>query len=158
MRSPGVWLLVMLFGCSGGEADAPSGGASDGASGRADVTAVSVSGGAGSYTFAVTITSPDTGCGAYADWWEVVGRDGTLKYRRILAHSHVDEQPFTRSGGPVDVDANDEVYVRAHFSSGGYGGSVLQGSASGAFAVADVGADFASGLASEAPLPQDCAF
>ena len=64
---------------------------------------VSVSGSAQSYTFSVTLRSSDTGCDHYADWWEVLSSDGELIYRRVLLHSHVDEQPFTRSGTLIDV-------------------------------------------------------
>ena len=71
----------------------------------ADVIDVSTSGQPGAYSFSVTVSSPDTGCEQYADWWEVVTEDGQLLYRRVLLHSHVAEQPFTRSGGPVDVTA-----------------------------------------------------
>ena len=66
----------------------------------ASVTAFSVIGYPGTYTFDVTVRSPDIGCEGYADWWEVVSTDGDLLYRRVLLHSHVDEQPFSRSGGP----------------------------------------------------------
>ena len=69
------------------------------ASAIAAVEDVSVSGDPGRYQFAVTIRSDETGCDQYADWWEVVSESGDLLYRRILAHSHVDEQPFARSGG-----------------------------------------------------------
>jgi hypothetical protein len=48
----------------------------------ADVTAVRVSGAPGAYTFSVTLSSPDTGCDQYADWWEVITPDGELVYRR----------------------------------------------------------------------------
>jgi hypothetical protein len=64
------------------------------------VVAVEVTGEPGARAFTVTVRSPDTGCERYADLWEVVSTDGDLRYRRVLAHSHVDEQPFTRSGGP----------------------------------------------------------
>ena len=80
----------------------------------ADVIGVQVSGAPGAYQFNVTIKSPDTGCQQYADWWEVVSEDGRLLYRRVLLHSHVDEQPFTRSGGPVPIQADTVVWVRAH--------------------------------------------
>ena len=82
----------------------------------ADVIGISVSGDPGSYTFSVTVESPDTGCGQYADWWEVVSPEGRLIYRRVLLHSHVDEQPFTRSGGPVDVQPSETVIVQAHMN------------------------------------------
>lgn len=80
----------------------------------ADVLAVRVSGTPGTYTFAVTLRSPDSGCEQYADWWEVLTPAGAIVYRRALMHSHLHEQPFTRSGGPVDVVDTAEVLVRAH--------------------------------------------
>ena len=125
----------------------------------ADVLQVSVTGVEGAYTFAVTLQSPDTGCTQYADWWEVLSPDGVLKYRRVLAHSHVDEQPFTRSGGPVIISETDTVIIRGHMNTVGYGGGALRGSVSGGFSVdSSVDASFAGGLAVEAPLPSSCAF
>ena len=96
----------------------------------AAITAVTTSGEPGNYTFSVTIKSPDTGCEQYADWWEVFTADGTLVYRRILTHSHVDEQPFSRSGGPVGILADDTITVRAHMNNVGYGTQVFKGSIS----------------------------
>jgi hypothetical protein len=53
--------------------------------------------------------------------WEVVDVTGeALLYRRILGHSHVSEQPFVRSGGPVSA-TSDVVIVRSHGNVGGYG-------------------------------------
>lgn len=124
----------------------------------ADVTAVTVSGEPGAYQFTVTVSSLDTGCTQYADWWEVLSEDGELLYRRVLQHSHVDEQPFTRSGGPVDVPAETVVIVRAHMSNGGYGGAAMRGSAAGGFAAVGLGAAFAAGVEEVAPLPEGCAF
>lgn len=126
---------------------------------KADVVRVATTGAEGAYSFSVTVESPDTGCMQYADWWEVLTPDGELIYRRILAHSHVDEQPFTRSGGPVDVDATTEVIVRAHMNEAGYGGAALSGSVSEGFSDDEsVTASVAPSLADAPPLPEDCAF
>lgn len=125
---------------------------------EADVTDVTVSGDPGAYTFNVTVRSPDTGCDQYADWWEVLSEDGDLLYRRILLHSHVDEQPFSRSGGAVPVDADTTVVVRAHMNSGGYSGVALRGSAASGFVVAELVEGFAAAIESAPPLPSGCAF
>ncbi len=125
---------------------------------HADVTAVRASGPAGAYEFNVTLRSPDTGCQQFADWWEVVSEDGKLLYRRVLLHSHVNEQPFTRSGGPVPIQATTRVWVRAHMNNGGYGGAALKGSVQTGFAVAITPANFAAQLATLAPLPTGCDF
>lgn len=125
---------------------------------RADVTTVKVTGEPGSYVFSVTIASPDTGCDQYADWWEVVSEDGALLYRRILAHSHVGEQPFTRSGGPVAIDPETAVWVRAHMFPGGYGGAVMHGSVSAGFEPASPPAGFGAELETVSPQPDGCAF
>jgi len=109
------------------------------------------------YHFWVTIESPDIGCTQYADWWEVIKPDGSLVYRRILAHSHVDEQPFTRSGGPIAVAIDDEIFVRAHMNSNGYSEQVLRGSISQGF-IPDTLDNFAEGLEMVNPLPDGCAF
>ena len=74
--------------------------------GSANITAVTTSGSPGGYTFSVAITSPDTGCAQYADWWEVLDENGELLHRRVLAHSHVSENPFTRSGGSIPIQSN----------------------------------------------------
>ncbi|MGB3137088.1 MAG: hypothetical protein WBG38_13460 [Nodosilinea sp.] len=124
---------------------------------NAVVREVNVTGEPGSYTFAVTVESPDTGCDRYADWWEVISDDGELLYRRVLLHSHVDEQPFSRSGGPVPIQPEQTVLVRAHMSDRGYGPQALQGSVENGFeAVLD--APVAAGVATQPPLPQGCDF
>lgn len=125
---------------------------------QADVMAVSVKGEPGAYNFSVTIRSPDEGCNQYADWWEVLNQEGELLYRRILLHSHVNEQPFTRSGGPVSIAADTTVIVRAHMNTSGYGGLVMEGSAAAGFEQQEISADFASELADTAPLPEGCNF
>ena len=124
----------------------------------ANVLGVTVSGSERSYTFDVTIRSPDEGCAQYADYWEVLSQEGKLLYRRVLLHSHAGEQPFTRSGGAVEITATDEVIVRAHLHPAGYGGGALRGSVRGGFARTELEAGFAAHLAHEAPLPDGCAF
>ena len=124
----------------------------------ADVISVSVSSNPNDYQFSVGIQSPDTGCDQYADWWEVLSEEGSLIYRRILAHSHVNEQPFVRSGGPVPIEADDVVYIRAHMHPGGYGGDVFKGTVQGGFEESSVPSDFALEVETEEPQPGDCAF
>ena len=124
----------------------------------AKVTGVTISGESGNYNLSVTLESPDTGCDQYADWWEVFTPDGTLIYRRILAHSHVDEQPFTRSGGPVSVTADQEIIVRGHMNNLGYGTQVFRGTIGEGLAQSTLAVDVAASLESTEPLPQSCAF
>ncbi len=129
-----------------------------GSSTVADVVSVKVSGAPGAYYFDVAVRSTETGCRKYADWWEVVSEDGKLLYRRVLLHSHVDEQPFARSGGPVAIQPNATVWVRAHMNPGGYGGVAFRGSPQAGFRAETLSADFAAGLGGVAPLPDGCAF
>lgn len=112
----------------------------------------------GAYTFAVTIQSPDTGCDQYADWWEVLSEAGELIYRRILAHSHVNEQPFRRTGGPVTIEPDQPVIVRAHMHPQGYGTQAMQGTVDSGFTETTLPAEFAEDLAQVAPLPSGCTF
>lgn len=124
---------------------------------RADVTAVRVRGEPGAYEFEVEIESPDVGCAQYADWWEVVDINGRLLYRRVLDHSHVAEQPFRRSGGPVPIAADTIVWVRAHMNTTGYGGTAFKGSPATGFRRAELAPSFAADLARQPPLPDRCA-
>lgn len=125
---------------------------------RADVQGVAVRGSAGSYLFQVTVRSPDRGCDRYANWWEVVTPEGELVYRRVLRHSHVEEQPFVRSGGPVPLAADQIVIVRAHMEPAGYGGTAYRGSAADGFRLTRLAPDFAAELAQQEPLPETCAY
>ena len=100
---------------------------------QAVVKGVSVEGEERNYTFTVTLQSPDTGCEQYADWWEIVDPQFEFIYRRILTHSHVNEQPFSRSGGPVDIFTDEEVIIRGHMNNLGYGELVFRGSVSDGF-------------------------
>ena len=125
---------------------------------QAVIKAVQVAGTENNYSFNVTIKSPDTGCQQYADWWEVFDQEGNLLYRRILGHSHVDEQPFTRSGGPIDISADQFVYIRAHMNPLGYGSFGVGGSVQEGFKQEMIETTVANELETTAPLPKNCAF
>lgn len=126
---------------------------------EAQVIAVDITpNGTSNYQFAVTIASPDTGCDQYANWWEVVTPEGELLYRRILAHSHVDEQPFTRSGGPVTIDADQVAIVRVHMHPDGYSTQAMEGIVGKGLAPTTLTDEFASELAEAEPQPSGCTF
>ena len=153
-----LYLLILFFitACNG--ADNQSEEPSKAGSGQANIINVTVTGSEFNYTFNITVKSDETGCDQYADWWEVLKEDGTLVYRRILAHSHPDDQPFTRSGGPVKVDQNENLYIRAHMNKLGYVGDVYKGSIEGGFIKDENMPTFPADLDSQEPLPNGCAF
>lgn len=147
--SPGLALRAMAGPDSAGPGRAQA---------RADVIAVTATGTPGSYTFSVTVKSPDSGCKQYADWWEVLSPGGRLLYRRVLLHSHTEEQPFTRRGGPVPVQRDEPVIVRAHLNTTGYGGIAFRGSIATGFKETKAVFDFAAGIEDQEPQPPRCAF
>ncbi len=117
-----------------------------------------MSGNENAYTFKVGIESPDKGCNQYANWWEVISENGDLVYRRILGHSHVNEQPFIRSGGTVNISKDQVIIIRAHMNTSSYGTQTFKGSVANGFALFTTAKDFAKELATEQPLPSGCAF
>jgi hypothetical protein len=77
-------------------------------------------------TLSVTVAHEDEGWDHYADRWEVLNPSGGEIAARELAHPHVDEQPFIRSLGGVQIPGGvDTIVVRAHDSVHGYGGAEL---------------------------------
>jgi hypothetical protein len=96
--------------------------------GKADVIDVKVVKQANAtYSFDVTVKSDETGWDKYADKWDVVAPDGTVLGTRVLAHPHVEEQPFTRSLEGVSIPAGvREVTIRAHDKVEGYGGTEMK--------------------------------
>ncbi len=124
------------------------------------VLSVSATGNPRNYTFTVELKSPDTGCNQYADWWEVLSEDGKLIYRRILAHSHVNEQPFKRSGSSVNALEDQVLIIRGHMHPTGYGPGKLamKGSVKTGFKVFDIPEGFAADVEKQAPQPTGCAF
>ena len=95
--------------------------------GEADVLDVDVSCKNGRLcSFDVTVRHDDEGWEHYANRWEVLSPDGEVLATRVLAHPHVNEQPFTRSLSNVGIpDGVSEVVVRAHDSVHEYGGEEL---------------------------------
>lgn len=68
-----------------------------------------------SWVFHVTLKHADTGWKHYADAWRVVTKEGKELGTRTLYHPHVEEQPFTRSLGDVQIPAGvSEVFIEAH--------------------------------------------
>lgn len=57
------------------------------------------------FVVTATVQSADTGWDRYADAWEVRTMEGDVLGTRVLAHPHVDEQPFTRSLTDVEIPA-----------------------------------------------------
>ncbi len=78
--------------------------------------------GSNGWRLAVTLRHPDTGWDHYADGWEVLDAAGNSLGLRVLAHPHVNEQPFTRMLSDVQVPAGTEtVFIRARCSQDGWG-------------------------------------
>lgn len=95
--------------------------------GGADVVGVEASKAAdGAWRFEVTVRHADTGWDHYADSWQVLTDDGKVLATRVLAHPHVDEQPFTRSKGGIEIPAGiNRVKVRAGDSVHGFTGQEM---------------------------------
>ncbi len=96
--------------------------------GEADIVAVEVESSAKqTYSFKVTVSHADQGWDHYANRWEIIAPNGEILAKRILAHPHTNEQPFTRSlsGVKIPVDIN-QVTVRAHDSVHAYGGTTMR--------------------------------
>ena len=74
------------------------------------------------WTFSVAVKHDDKGPNHWVDWWRVRTPEGRELGRRVLLHSHEDEQPFTRDERiriPPNVRS---VVVEAHDKTHGLGG------------------------------------
>jgi hypothetical protein len=84
----------------------------------------------GKWIFHVTVEHLDAGWEDYANGWNVVTSEGIIlkvnpndPFTRLLAHPHVNEQPFTRSqSGIIIPDGVTQVIVQAHDIVDGFGG------------------------------------
>jgi hypothetical protein len=114
-RGLGILIALGLFAVPG-----------DVAAGKADVVFVEATQeDAEAWSFAVTVRHDDRDRDHWADWWRVRTPDGRELGRRVLLHSHVDEQPFTRDARiriPRDVRT---VIVEAHDKVHGLGGAAV---------------------------------
>lgn len=88
------------------------------------VTATSVQPGGG---FSVTLTHPDSGWDHYADGWRIEDAAGNVLGLRVLAHPHVNEQPFTRSLGGVQIPTGTQaVFLRTRCLVDGWSKDVVE--------------------------------
>ncbi len=94
--------------------------------GEVDVVGVKVSGSGTTFNFSVTVEHADTGWEHFANRWEVVGEDGTVYGTRVLAHPHVNEQPFTRLGSAIVPEGVKSVIIRANDLVHGLGGKEMK--------------------------------
>lgn len=116
-------VVVFAMGC--GEADdvADTVVASEGC---ADVIEAEVVRSGDRYVVTATVESADTGWERYADAWEVRTMAGDVLGTRVLAHPHVDEQPFTRSLTDVEIPAEvTTVEIAARDSVVGFCGTTV---------------------------------
>ena len=81
----------------------------------------------GSWRFEVSVRHGDRGWGHYADRWIVVDAQSGEEYgRRVLAHPHDTEQPFTRSqSGIIIPEETEAVIIKAACTVHGFGGTEL---------------------------------
>lgn len=94
---------------------------------KADVLEVKVEAlGERKFKFHVTVEHWDDGWDHYADGWQVVGPGGAVLGTRVLAHPHVEENPFTRSHVITVPEDVDEVTVRARDLVHGLGGKEIK--------------------------------
>lgn len=76
------------------------------------------------WRFDVTVRHDDDGWDHYARLWQVVHPQTLEVYgERVLAHPHVNEQPFTRSEAGITIpNGQTTVLVRAKCEQHGFGG------------------------------------
>lgn len=83
--------------------------------------------GSNNWAVNVTLEHADSGWDHYADMWRLVDLEGNVLASRVLLHPHVDEQPFTRGLGSVDVPENTtRIIIQAHDTVHGWSDSQLQ--------------------------------
>jgi hypothetical protein len=115
----GALLIVLLFALVTAGCSSTTTSTTIGAGGCADVLSVEVTQTSqGVYNFAVTIASPDEGWDKYANSFEVRSLSGETLGTRLLAHPHVEEQPFSRSLLGVRTDETSVVVAASDLVEG----------------------------------------
>lgn len=80
----------------------------------------------GTYSFAVTVSSPYDTPERYADAWRILAPDGSVLAVRELLHDHANEQPFTRSLSGVRIpEGVTRVTIEGRDRQYGYGGATI---------------------------------
>lgn len=81
----------------------------------------------GTWTLAVTVSSPYDTPERYADGWRVLSPGGEELGVHELAHDHAGEQPFTRTQTGLDIPGGvDQIVVEGRDLQNGYGGKTKQ--------------------------------
>jgi len=115
-------VVVFVAGCGDAEETAETVATPEGC---ANVIDAAVERSGDRFVVTATVESADTGWDRYADAWEVRSTDGDVLATRVLAHPHVDEQPFTRSLPNVEIpEGVATVEIAARDSVVGYCGDV----------------------------------
>jgi hypothetical protein len=118
-----VVVVVAVAGCSDADDAAETVAAVEGC---ADVVDADVERSGDRFVVTATIQSADTGWDRYADAWQIRTTDGDVLGTRVLAHPHVDEQPFTRSLTEVEIPADvTTVEIAARDSVVGFCGTTV---------------------------------
>ena len=113
-------IALVAAACAGADANATT---TTTVEGCADVVGVEVKSAGDRFVVSATVRSADTGWDRYADAWEIRSPDGEVIGTRVLAHPHVDEQPFTRSLSDVEIPGDvTSVEIAARDSVVGYCG------------------------------------
>jgi hypothetical protein len=80
----------------------------------------------GTFSIAVTVSSPYDTPEQYADGWRVIAPDGTVLGEHTLLHDHANEQPFTRTQSGVIIPSHVlTVTIEGRDRVNGYGGKSI---------------------------------
>lgn len=80
----------------------------------------------GSWCFAVQVKHNDQGWDHYADAWHITDLAGNVLGKRVLAHPHDNEQPFTRSLCGIEIaEVLQKVVVSSTCNVHGFGGKTI---------------------------------